>query len=50
MRHFGGQCQHALFSEVRILRDAAFTRKPVDHQNGGTFGACDVRTRGTAPH
>ena len=34
MRHFGGQCQHMLFSEARILGDAAYTRKPIDHQHG----------------
>ena len=28
MRHFGGQCHCALFSEVCILGDAAFTREP----------------------
>ena len=48
MRHFGGQCHYALFSEVRILGDAAFTCKPVDHQNGegGTVAECDVGARG----
>ena len=37
----------ALFSEVRILGDAAFTRKPIDHQNGerGTVAACDKQAR-----
>ena len=34
MRHFGGQCQRVLFSEVRIVGGAAFTRKSIDHQNG----------------
>ena len=34
MRHTGGQCHCALFSEVRILGDAEFTRKSVAHQNG----------------
>ena len=34
MCHFGGQCKCVLFSEVRILGDAAFTRKPIDHQHG----------------
>ena len=34
MRHFGGQCQCVLFSEVRILGDAAFERKPIDHHQG----------------
>ena len=35
MRHFGGQCHCALFSEVRILGYAGFTCKPIiDHQNG----------------
>ena len=29
MHHFGGQCKRVLFSEVRILGDAAFTRKPI---------------------
>ena len=48
MRHFGGHCQRVLFSEVSILGDAAFTRKPIDLQNGeqGTVAACDVRARG----
>ena len=48
MPHFGGQCHCALFSEVRILSDAAFTLKPIDHQNGerGIVAACDVRARG----
>ena len=39
MRPFGGQCHCALFSEVRILGDTAFTREPIAHQNG-------VRARG----
>ena len=30
MSHCGGQCQRVLFSEG----DAAFTRKPIDHQHG----------------
>jgi hypothetical protein len=34
MRHFGGQCQRVLFSEVHVLGDASFTRKPIDHQHG----------------
>ena len=44
MRHFGGQCNCALFSDVRILGGAAFTRKPIDHQNGerGTGTARDM--------
>ena len=28
------EIQHVLFSEVRILGDAAFTRKPIAHQHG----------------
>ena len=42
----------ALFSEVRILGDAAITRKPFDHQNGerGAVAACDVRARGQYSH
>ena len=52
MRHIGGQCNCALFSPLfrrrsvlHILGDAAFTGKPIDHQNGGrgTVVACDVR-------
>ena len=45
---FGGQCHLALFSEAHILGDAAFTGKPIAHQNGkcGTVAACDVRARG----
>ena len=37
-----------LLSEVRILGDAAFTRKPIDHQDGepGTVTGCDVLARG----
>ena len=27
-----GQCHCALFSEVRIVGDATFTGKPIDHQ------------------
>ena len=49
MRHIGGQCHCALFSEVRILGDATFTQKPkIANQNGerGTVAACDVRARG----
>ena len=49
MHHVGGQCHYAIFSEVRIVGNAAFTRKPsIDHQNGerGTVAACDVRARG----
>ena len=48
MRHTGGQCHCVLFSEVRILSDAAFTRKPIDHQNGerGTVSKCDTHARG----
>ena len=49
MRHFGGQCQRALFSEVRILGDAAFKRKPIDHQkmvSVASATACNVRARG----
>ena len=34
MRHFGGPCQRVLFSEVKILGDAAFTRQPIDHKHG----------------
>ena len=34
MRHIGGQCQRVLFSEVRILGDAALTCKPIDHHHG----------------
>ena len=47
MRHTGGQCHCALFSEVRILGVAAFTRKPHAHQNGEhrRIAACDVRAR-----
>ena len=45
MRHFGVQCHCALFSEVRILGDAEFTRKRIAHQNG-TVAACDMRARG----
>ena len=48
MRHIGGQCHCALFSEVRILGDATFTQKPkIANQNGerGTVAACDVRAR-----
>ena len=29
MRHTGGQCHCAIFSEVRFLGDAAFTGKPI---------------------
>ena len=38
----------ALFSERQILGDAAFTHKPIDHQNGerGKVTACDARARG----
>ena len=38
-----------LFSEVRILGDAAFTHKPIDHQHGeqGTLTTCYVRARGS---
>ena len=38
----------ALFSEVRILGDMAFTLKPIDHQNRerGTVAACDMPARG----
>ena len=45
MRHTG-HC--ALFSEVRILGDAAFTRKLIANQNGerGAVAVCDVRARG----
>ena len=48
MRLLGGQCYCALFSEVRIWGDAAFTRKPIDHQNGerDTVATSDVRARG----
>ena len=48
MRHYGGQCHCALFSEVCILGDTAFTRKPIDHKNEerGTVAACDVCARG----
>ena len=48
MRHFGGQCHCALFSKVRSVENAEFTRKPTDHQNGkrGTVAAWDVRKRG----
>ena len=48
MRHFGAQCHFALFSEVRILSNAVFTSKPIDHQNGerGTVPACDVCASG----
>ena len=28
------EIEHVLFSEVRILGDAAFTRKPIAHQHG----------------
>ena len=43
-----GNADCSLFSEVRILGDAAFTRKPIDHQNGerDTVAVCDVRARG----
>ena len=40
MHHFGGQCKRVLFSEVRILGDAAFTRKPIDHQHGERGISC----------
>ena len=33
-RHFGGQCQRVLFSEMHIFRWRAVTRKPIDHQHG----------------
>ena len=48
MSHSGSQCHCALFSEVRILGDARFTCKPIDHQKGerGTVASCDVRARG----
>ena len=49
MRHIGWQRHCASFSrEVRILGGAAFTREPIDHQNGerGTVAACDMRARG----
>ena len=47
MGHIGGQCHCGLFSEVRILGDAAFTRKPIDHQNGehGTVAVCNLCAR-----
>ena len=50
MRHTGGQCHCAIFSEghiLGILGDAAFTSKPIAHQHGerGTVHACDVRAR-----
>ena len=37
-----------LFGEVRILGDAAFTHKPINHQSGeyDTVAAYDVRARG----
>ena len=46
--HTGGQCHCALFSEVRILGDAAFTSEPIAIQNGeqGTVAVCDMRVRG----
>ena len=39
------EIERMLFSEVRILGDAAFTRKPNDHQHGerGISPACDAR-------
>ena len=48
MRRFGSQCQRVLFREVRILGDAAFTCKPIDHQHGkwASVAACDARARG----
>ena len=48
MRQTGGHCHCALFSEVRILGGAVFTRKPIAHQNGerGTVAAYDMRARG----
>ena len=48
MPNFGVQSHCALFSEVRILGNAAFTQKPIDHRKGerGTFAACDMRARG----
>ena len=48
MCHTVGQCHCALFSEVLILGDEAFTRKPIDQQNGkrGTVDACEVPARG----
>ena len=48
MSHIGGQCHRALFSEVRILGDAVYTRKPIDNQNDerDTVAAGDVRARG----
>ena len=51
MRNTGGQCHCTLFSEVRILGDAAFTRKPIYHQNGecDTVAASDVHARGQYP-
>ena len=44
----GNVTVRALFSEVRILGDAAFTRKPIANQNGahGTVAACDKHARG----
>jgi len=42
MRHFGGQCQRVLFREVRILGDAAFTHKPIDHHHGERGFSCRV--------
>ena len=33
MRHTGGQCHCALFSEEHILGDEAFTHKHIAHQN-----------------
>ena len=34
MRHFGGQYQRVILSEVPILGDAAFTCNPFDYQHG----------------
>ena len=48
MHHTGEQCLCALFSEVRILGNAAFTRKPIANQNGerDTVAAYDVHAKG----
>ena len=46
MHHTGEQCLCALFSEVRILGNAAFTRKPIANQNGEHGTVAGVKSKG----
>ena len=46
MRHTGGQCHSALFSEGHILSDAHVNLCAHQHGERGKVAACDVRARG----